>query len=209
MVSSKSWLTPLPNNTFEIRELLKEHQQRVLRKDPFNPQSGVLPLGEEDAPAAAMAPAQDPMYIEEPSKDVALDNSLTADATSSVARCIWEAAPSSFQVRFRIMWTIPSASKRAQGLRDLCRTGPSENEIQYQFAVHISDETGEISAIVPNKIGEVLFHMAASDAWEISTTEATTIISDITRDGTWWKGEIRSVELNGCRFFILYSLSTV
>jgi hypothetical protein len=93
-------------------------------------------------------------------------------------------------------------------LRDLCRTGPSENEIHYQFAVHISDETGEINAIVPNEIGEVMFHRAASDACEIPTPEATAIISDITRDGTWWIGEIRSVELNGCRFFILYSLST-
>ena len=33
-------------------------------------------------------------------------------------------------------------------------------------------ETGEISAIVPNKIDEVLFHIAALDAWEISTIEA-------------------------------------
>jgi hypothetical protein len=202
MVSSKSWLTPLPNNTFEIRELLKEHQQHVFRKDPFNPQSGVLPLDGEAAPAAAMVPAQVPMDIEEPSMDIAQDDRPATVAASSIARCISEAAPSSFQVKFRITGTIPSA----QGLRDLCRTGPSENEIHYQFAVHISDETGEINAIVPNEIGEVMFHRAASDACEIPTPEATAIISDITRDGTWWKGEIRSVELNGCRFFILYSL---
>jgi hypothetical protein len=43
MVHSKTWLTPLPDDNFEIRTLLEEHNNRVLKKE-FNPASGLLPL---------------------------------------------------------------------------------------------------------------------------------------------------------------------
>ena len=209
MLSAKSGLTQLPSNTFEIKELLKEHQQRVLRNDPFNPQSGVLPLdGQTDPVAAAAALAQDPMDIDNPPLDVMQDDTPFADAAFSIARCISEAAPSSFEVKFRITRTISSESSNElqQGLRHLCTTGPSENEFLYQFAVEISDETGEISAVVPNEIGEIMFNMTASCAWEIPTSEAVAIMRDITH--AWWKGGIQSVEMDGSRYFILCSLST-
>jgi hypothetical protein len=209
MLSAKSGLTPVPNYTFEIKELLKEHQQRVVRKDSFNPNSGVLPLDGQKIPvAAAVAPAQDPMDIEEPSLDIMQDDTPVVDGVSSVARCRSEAAPGSFEVKFRITRTISSesSSELQQGLRHLCTIGPSENEFLYQYAVEISDETGEISAVVPNDIGDIMFNMPASDACGISASEAVALMSHITR--VWWKGGIRSVELDGSRYFILCSLST-
>jgi hypothetical protein len=42
MVHSKTWLTPLPDDNFEIRVLLEKHNDRVLRKE-YNPASGLLP----------------------------------------------------------------------------------------------------------------------------------------------------------------------
>jgi Telomeric single stranded DNA binding POT1/CDC13 len=43
-VHEKSSLTPLPNMTFEVLRLLEEHNNRLLRKEHFNPNSGILPL---------------------------------------------------------------------------------------------------------------------------------------------------------------------
>lgn len=182
----------------------------MLRKDPFNPHSGVLPLDGQTIPvAAAVAPAQDPMDIGEPSLDIMQHHTPIAEGLSCIAKCIYEAAPGSFEIKFRITRTISSESNNQlqQGLRHLCTTGQSENEFLYQYAVEISDETGEISAVVPDEIGEVMFNMPASASCEISTAEAANMMSNITR--AWWKGEIRSVELNGFRYFILCSLSTV
>lgn len=42
MVHSKTWLTPVPNQNFEVRQLLKAHNLRVLRRE-YNPKSGILP----------------------------------------------------------------------------------------------------------------------------------------------------------------------
>lgn len=42
MVHSKSWLSPLPDQTCEIRTLLQEHQKRVERNE-YNVASGLLP----------------------------------------------------------------------------------------------------------------------------------------------------------------------
>jgi hypothetical protein len=41
MVHSKTWLTPLPDQTFEVRVLLEEHNNRVIRRE-YNPRSGLL-----------------------------------------------------------------------------------------------------------------------------------------------------------------------
>lgn len=41
----KSYLTPLPDMTFEVIGLIKDHNARILRGEPMNPRSGVLPLG--------------------------------------------------------------------------------------------------------------------------------------------------------------------
>lgn len=179
-------MTPLPNDSYEIKELLKDHQQRVLRKDPYNPQSGVLPLQGE--------PEQD---VDETSMDVEQDGS------ASIARCISEAAPSSFEVKFHITGTIPSADEGEHALRCLC------NANKYQFAVNVNDETAAIDALVPNQVGEALFQLEAVEASDIPSSEAAAIMKDVTSEDKLWKGEIRSFELNGAQFFILDSVAAV
>jgi hypothetical protein len=43
-VHEKSSFTPLPNFTYEVLHMLEEHNNRLLRKEPINLDSGILPL---------------------------------------------------------------------------------------------------------------------------------------------------------------------
>ena len=193
MVSAKSALTPLPNDTYEIKEMLKAHQQRIARNDPFNPQSGVLPLDGEVITGEAQEPAQVAMEVDDAQQE----------AFASIAHCISEAAPSSFKVKFHITGTIPSTEGGANGLRCLCHAN------KYKFAINVNDETAAIDALVPDEVGEVLFGMNAAAACELSTPDAVTLIRDVTNENNVWIGEIRTFGLNGSRYFILDSVETV
>jgi hypothetical protein len=51
--------------------------------------------------------------------------------------------------------------------------------------------------------------MEATAATALSMSDAVTAIKDVTRHDKLWKGEIRSFELNGSRFFILDSIEDV
>jgi hypothetical protein len=42
MVHDYTWLTPLPNHNFEVQELLRKHNERVIRRE-YNPGAGLLP----------------------------------------------------------------------------------------------------------------------------------------------------------------------
>lgn len=190
-ISSKSYLTPLPNNTYEVKEVLENHQRRVRSKDPYNPESGVLPLeGEADA-----APQEDAMEVDDTAAEEAEESGV-----ASIAKCISEDAPSSFEVKFHITGTIPASQEGSHPLHCLCR-GEA-----YQFALNVNDETAAIDALVPDAVGKDLFQMEATTATAVSTLDALAAIKDVTRHDKLWKGEIRSFELNGSRFFILDSI---
>lgn len=193
MVSAKSALTPLPNDTYEIKEMLKAHQQRIARNEPFNPQSGVLPLDEEVTTHGPQEPVQVAMEVDETQEE----------AFATIARCISEAAPSSFKVKVHITGTIPSAEAGTNGLRHLCHAN------KYKFAVNVNDETAAIDALVPDEVGEDLFGLNAAAACELSTSDAAALIQDVTSDDNVWIGEVRSFVLNGSRYFILDSVVAV
>jgi len=40
---TKSWVTPLPDTVFEIRDILQRHAIRIQKREPYNPTSGTLP----------------------------------------------------------------------------------------------------------------------------------------------------------------------
>ena len=179
-----------------MKELLENHQRRVRAKDPFNPESGVLPLEGE----AAAAPQEDEMEVDEVAAE---DADAEESGVASIAKCISEAAPSSFEVKFHITGTIPAAAVGSHPLQCLCRGDA------YQFAVNVNDETAAIDALVPDAVGKDLFQMEATAATALSTLDAVAAIKDVTRHDKLWKGEIRSFELNGSRFFILDSIEAV
>lgn len=186
MVSDRSAVSPLPNYTYEVKVMLEDHQKRVVRKDPYNPQSGVLPLDEDDAAAAG----QDGMDVDEPD-------------FVSLARCISEAAPQSFNVKFHITGTIPSVNEAQQGLGPLCRGE------KYQFAVNVNDETAAIDALVANEAGEALFQREASEAAALSSSDTCALVKAVTDEDKLWKGTVKSFVLNGSKFFILETISAV
>ena len=203
MIQHKSGLTPLPNNTYEIKQLLKDHQQRVLRKDPYNPQSGVLPLDGEAVSEAGPATVEDAMDVDDLPVDTA------QDGFAPIARCISEPAPSSFKVKFHITGTISGGDDRSNKMQRLCTARPRGNGVQFQFAVSVNDETAAIDALVSNEVGEDLFQLEAADVMEIPASDADAIMKEVTSEEKLWKGEIRSIEVNGSRFFLLMSVAPV
>jgi hypothetical protein len=87
MVHSKSWLSPLPDLTYEIRILLEEHDGRMKRND-YNPHAAVLPSSNNTAQPvvpAARAPAINP-YRNETNTAAPPAEPITANAPKATLR---------------------------------------------------------------------------------------------------------------------------
>ena len=202
MASSKSWITPLPDCTFEIAQLLRDHGARVQRKEPFNPRSGVLPLAgpNQQTPqtnpteATTVVPASEPPVATTP-MDGRQDD---LPAAVGFTDCIENDPPSSHTVEFRVMRTSPPIES---DLSCLCTI---HDGTMYGFVVHLKDDTGtQLDAIVSNESGEALLGIAATNATKVSSDVAKEKHVRLTKSR--FKGEIRSVSMKGAIYFVLAS----
>mmetsp|Transcript_35829 Transcript_35829/g.47438 ORF Transcript_35829/g.47438 Transcript_35829/m.47438 type:complete len:431 (+) Transcript_35829:273-1565(+) len=135
MVRSKSSMTPLPERTFEVISLLKDHHRRIVRGDPYNPQSGVLPLHMDTATATTNTlpeeedeekeldhscnnEDEDESCPSSPINEVELSNKNKKDTRhptcysihkthSTLAECLSGDVPASFVSSFKIDRTYP------------------------------------------------------------------------------------------------------
>jgi hypothetical protein len=227
---SKSWLTPLPDKTYEARQLLLDHSHRVRRREPFNPQCGVMPFeGSNDIldrvaavtppPGAVVAPpsltAVAPSVVavrptpQTDEKDAEVEVPQESEETPSRAglgRCISEPAPQVFTVRFRITRFSPN-SKEKDGLRSFCADDVENGGKIYRLVVHLEDGNTEIEALSSDAVGRALFGMDAGTAYNLNPHEVSTIMKSIHQPNRWWSGDIHSVEMKGKIFFVLQSIS--
>jgi len=211
MAYNRSSLTPLPDKTFEIRTLLKEHQMRIRQKQPFNRRSGLLPLQSEVRPANSSkgvnggitSPVRNPKFN--------TTSHVSRQGNSTLAHCIAESAGQAFSVNFQITKTEPSVTGSEIGLRGLCAqtngAGNSAAAESFLFALHIADDTAKLAVIVDNEIGECLLGMTASEASN-SSDLATDMLDVITRRDASWSGTVRSVMFRGFKYFTLESVSS-
>ena len=113
MVHDKSWLSPLPDEAFEVRSLLEAHSSRMLVHE-YNPNSGLLPL-----PRAAIT---------------RIEEGRQGNLSSSLA--LYTSNPIGFHVGIvNIVDTIPAYDS---SLRPFCKLRPDGTTFVYCLSlIHI------------------------------------------------------------------------
>lgn len=184
MVHSKSWLSPLPDQIYEVRSLLEEHNKRVRRKE-FNLSSSVLS-------AIRPPPVTSSGDEEEHENSLRLGNGLAEFIHSSTTTTAYEG----------IVQVVEPTLPEYQGDLSIYPTQTSTGYI-YRCIVTIADESACIQVIVPNSSGEVLFGMPAAEAAK-GARRKEPFNSQIA-----WSACLQAVHSRGQRFFILKSIRPV
>ena len=201
---SKSWLTPIPGKTFEVGQLLRDHNHRVRCRQPFNPQCGVLPLEwpsvqNEDMTSTGPVPPQSREVSE------SVHNVHAVKPTwNAIDHCIREPAPKLFVgVCFKVTKFSPSLTENT-GLTSLCVNDKNGGK-RYQFVVHLEDNKAEIGAFAADAVGHEFFGCDAATAHNLDPNIVYLMVNSIQQSR--WTGDIRSTELKGAKYFILQSVS--
>lgn len=184
MVHQKTSVVPIPDQTFEVNSILRAHNARILRKDPPNPSSGILPLtaaeggnsGGDAGPADADVPPGETIgQVSEPppvAESVFQAPSASPDDFFTLAEVIGgpdETEPATFKSRFTVYGTIPEVDMGSgDGFKDLCVPADPDDEasdeLAYEFSLSIRDDSAEINVIVLNDVAETFFmSVTASD----------------------------------------------
>ena len=223
LVIHKSSLTPLPNLTYEVVRLLENHNSRILRNEPLNPQSGLLPLNWEStdvlmdvraipapvsppAPPTAQPPAQSSAQQPDPASTEA------SEIRDRLEDFVGAPAGSRFSGSAHVVGLIPSRSQlSATGLEQIC-VGDDNGQPRFVFAVRLKDDLGfEVDVIVDddnnNSVGQILVGMSASSALQNSSGALYNLHRMIQEKETR-KAVVWSMEYNGSKFFVLESLES-
>ena len=192
---SHSWLSLMPDETYEIRVLLEEHSKRIIRKDPFIPGSGFLPLEGKIQPTDPLHNVTSPKQGIVPVRDAPYQRGLASlcDAKSlGKIKCI-----------VRLKKLLPECEK---SLKSFCKPNSCGSSFVYRFGVLLCDEIQESCALVQDSVGAKLFGMSASEA-VVSRSKISTF--DLTNENLHWKATLQSVEWNGARFIVLADIDKI
>ncbi len=175
-----SLLTPIPDQSFDVIKLLRDHSIKMKNGYPVNPRSGVLPLQHNISP-----------------KILSVDNSLEAFPESlqsrdvgtgnkwyDLAECIDDEAENLasnlYPVRFQIMHRL------------FASTNEGENSSNKHIILGVRDMTAELAIIVPfEKVTEYTNTMVTSDR-----------VYDVIKHHVLYT-RIRCIEKDGTKFFIM------
>ncbi len=156
MLHDKSFLTPLPDYTFEVLEVLKNHNDRIQRNEPYNNRCGILPIN---------IPDKEPINREEFSP-LKKRQRLTSSYSSSLAECISNYADVPFQVKATVVKSFPLLNlNKAEDfcLSPLCIRSQETGGYIYQFALCLKDAGNEVEAIVSDQVAQTFFGISAGD----------------------------------------------
>jgi hypothetical protein len=228
MVFCKSYLTPLPGLTYEVVELLRNHNERILGNEPLNPQSGILPLESgETAATATIATAGSAAELEinrpEPPRvatgtgDMANDGNTVSRIAASpgvyheLADLLAGPVPTLFSGPVRIVGTIPSVSSLSSaGIQCICHKETGTGAMVYRFAVRLQQQDGPssatVDAIVNGAVGESLVGMQASQAAADPTGALYNVMAVFQGK---WQVHVRSVAFSGAKYFLLDSITEI
>lgn len=178
MVHDKSWLSPLPDEAFEVRSLLEAHSSRMLVHE-YNPNSGLLPL-----PRAAIT---------------RIEEGRQGNLSSSLA--LYTSNPIGFHVGIvNIVDTIPAYDS---SLRPFCKLRPDGTTFVYCFAVTIADLSTKVDVIVNDSVGAKIIGMPAGMAIGTARKKGNQIVDPDAE----WVVKLMTLTVNGEIFHILVDIS--
>ena len=200
-VASKSWLTPMPANTFEVADLLAAHSKRVQNNHPINPKSGVLPLD--------MSSIRDNGDDPDSEKGVAHKdlnaNDGAAITCSSLSELVGGRPGTEFIGDVCVATTQP-AVKEAAGMGNLCPVVNGSEPRAYRFALCLTDGDDSVMALVSDSVGAQFFGMSAEEASGNRAHKAYEVLSCIAHRQLF-RVEVENIEMGGKTFFLLNSIS--
>lgn len=212
-VHGKSSLTPMPTYAYEVLDLLRNHNNRLLRHETLNSDSGILPLD----------------YTETRGLQQSFTNRTTESRTTMEPRILMPrkdcvrrrlvdleacGTGSEFEVFVRLVDCLPPLSNlSSRGIEKIVVSSYNGNEEVSSFrlalcvvdSADVSTET-HITTIVDSNVGEVLFGMSARGALNDQSAalfNLQRIMNDTSRK---WAAKIRSVKHHGRKFFLMVSL---
>lgn len=170
-VHSRSSLTPLPFDTFEVYQLLKDHDARIQRGATFNTQSAILPGKSLPNDASANEPP------------------------SSLKELTSQPAPTTFTAQFNISHTVPQFNPLLKSaMQNLC-CKYKDGSPGYRFAFHVSDGSIEIDVLCLGSVADRLIGASARDVIASPSIEkqAVETLNDLLTPSYLFEGEIRSI----------------
>ncbi|GMH61190.1 hypothetical protein TrST_g12760 [Triparma strigata] len=196
MLGDRAGLIQLPEWCYEIGEVLTRHSKDIKKKKPFNPQCTVYDPGASTKKKKAPAKkGSGKKKSSPPSSDL-----------SCLAECLGEPAPSTFKIRATIVATNPSPSPITSLLSNPEGLGAKKGEVEWQFAVHLTDNTAEIPAILAGDHAEVILGDAnllsqkgAKGTKAVKAAEKA--VKDLTDENKVWEMQVGSFEIDGTKYF--------
>ena len=201
MVHSKSYMTPLPELTYEVVKLLENHNARLERSDEPNPSSGLLPLesDEEDTPPQgrdATPRTRDNISLRRRSpKRRKMAESSQGEFSSLISANL----PIKFTGIVNITGTIPSFPSLASGkMAKIIHN-------KQNFAVKLEDsELNQVDAIVNGGSEAAMVILGGEAVFSGSQVEfATSFLRTAIKKRWKWVADIRSVFIDGAKYFVL------
>eukprot|EP00586_Coscinodiscus_wailesii_P019780 CAMPEP_0172514176 /NCGR_PEP_ID=MMETSP1066-20121228/257955_1 /TAXON_ID=671091 /ORGANISM="Coscinodiscus wailesii, Strain CCMP2513" /LENGTH=418 /DNA_ID=CAMNT_0013294729 /DNA_START=205 /DNA_END=1461 /DNA_ORIENTATION=- len=156
IVHDKSWITPLPNDTYEISKLLHEHQSRSLQDPNNNSQSAVLP---HPNTRGSITPT---------SSSPRRGRSRNGHELLNLAECIGEPLPIMIATAsFPLFYT-------RFNIKGFCPSTPGDDMVTVfqkrktlRFVLIVSDDTADLNIIVQGRHAERLLDnvVVCSPGW--------------------------------------------
>jgi len=169
-INANTYMTPIPNTSFEVKQIIEKHHVRLCRGHPFNRRSAYLPLNLPDR--TTRASGFKPTWFNEdcyPSLlDIVMDKSARLKTTN---------------VRFQIKEVTPCPSPDFDSLVDVVISNGSEHK--YQLVFQIRDRFMDLVVIVPDNVVEKICGISASQVMreERAASKGEDDISDIYEEG--------------------------
>ena len=230
MVFSKTFLTPLPDLTFEVAHLLQNHNDRLLRKEPSNPHSGILPLDTDDSETQTVAfPLPLAQNMSQHSASASADVRMRLDSAAAfsperagscqnIEKLIAGQPWMIFRGTVQIVGIIPTLnSLLVGGIHQIISSSENEQDrdsCKYEFAVRLKQPSSghEIAAVVSHAstFGNQLMGMRPIEAKQDPSGALFNLQNSLEQSQRReWRVKISSIEFQDAKYFLLDSAEEV
>lgn len=210
-IHAKTWLYPLPPQTLEVKYLLSDHENRMKRKEPYNPSSGLLPidipqlgetqqrsrsrpkkvakktaLPEFSSKKRASHKTQSPSKLKPPPNEpITIDEGLRS---SRINIGKTKNSPSTFVSHFYIQRISPHNT-----LKDLVAFHDKKKVYKYAFIVYVSDRKAPqkeaAACLCDTKAASVLLGgISAEEAYKYGKGDDAAFLAEKLNSQKRWKG---------------------
>jgi hypothetical protein len=203
MIHSKSWLSPLPDTTYEVKALLKEHDRRVKRNE-YNPASGLLPTQSRQPTGLTVQPAIAVTSLGLGEGLATFLKNKRPKLSNKNDRPTKKSREEQGTVYSGVVRLLQTTVPKFQGnLAVYCNT--TSTPPMYQCFVTVADASGiSLPVLVSGPVGERLFGIPAQHA--ASNTHQREVPFDT---NVAWKVSILSVWKGSKKFFVLKDVERV